>query len=197
MLLKTKVKVGNITNLSDARYCAGMGVDLLGFPIGNGPNQITPEVFQEIAEWVSGPQFVFECTDTIDDEMVAKVTLMASIQHIQVTYDQLVRLAGKLNDKSVILVTDENKWPTISEDTSINSVSHVILEGTSSIKWKVVERINNHVPVLIPYARIENESQEISSLPMAGIVLEGSSEAKPGHKDYDHLSSVLELLEVD
>ena len=29
MPLKTFVKVGNITNLSDARYCAGMGVDML------------------------------------------------------------------------------------------------------------------------------------------------------------------------
>ncbi len=31
MALKTIVKVGNITNLSDARYCAVMGVDMLGF----------------------------------------------------------------------------------------------------------------------------------------------------------------------
>jgi phosphoribosylanthranilate isomerase len=31
MPLKTFVKVGCITNLSDARYCAGMGVDMLGF----------------------------------------------------------------------------------------------------------------------------------------------------------------------
>lgn len=56
MSLKTKVKVGNITNLSDARYCAGMGVDWLGFPI----ESVNPKTFAEITSWVTGPQFMIE-----------------------------------------------------------------------------------------------------------------------------------------
>ena len=32
-MLKTLVKVGEINNLSDARYSAGMGVELLGFAL--------------------------------------------------------------------------------------------------------------------------------------------------------------------
>ena len=47
-MLKTQVKVSSITNLSDARYCAGMGVDLLGFPI----QEISLEKFTEILKQI-------------------------------------------------------------------------------------------------------------------------------------------------
>ena len=44
MSLQTFVKVGEITNLSDARYCAGMGVDLLGFNVvENTPGYVDSE----------------------------------------------------------------------------------------------------------------------------------------------------------
>src|ERR1044071_5737472 len=61
MPLKTVVKVGNITNLSDARYCSGMGVDMLGFRVLEGqPNYLSPKLFQEIRGWVTGPKIVAE-----------------------------------------------------------------------------------------------------------------------------------------
>src|SRR5687767_3639265 len=61
MPLKTLVKVGSITNLSDARYCAGMGVDMLGFRvIEDQENHIPISLFQQIRGWVSGPHVVAE-----------------------------------------------------------------------------------------------------------------------------------------
>ena len=51
-MLKTLVKVSGIENLSDARYCAGMGVEFLGFPLA----QIPFEKFQEIL-WNSNYQW--------------------------------------------------------------------------------------------------------------------------------------------
>ena len=55
-MLITKVKVGQVTNLSEARYCAGMGVDFLSFPIVS----IDPKTYQEITGWVAGPKFGIE-----------------------------------------------------------------------------------------------------------------------------------------
>ena len=61
MALKTLVKVGNISNLSDARYCAGMGVDMLGFRVISGQEHyVSPELFKEIRGWFSGPSVVAE-----------------------------------------------------------------------------------------------------------------------------------------
>ncbi|NJM26270.1 MAG: N-(5'-phosphoribosyl)anthranilate isomerase, partial [Bacteroidia bacterium] len=59
MALKVKVKVGNITNLSDARYCAGMGVDMLGFATIKGAAfHITADLYQQLRGWISGPSYV-------------------------------------------------------------------------------------------------------------------------------------------
>src|SRR6478736_3441572 len=84
MSLKTKVKVGNITNLSDARYCAGMGASWLGFPIKEADGSLlAPEKFIDITGWVSGPEFVLEA------EEVNLATLYGSIQHYPAQYIQL------------------------------------------------------------------------------------------------------------
>ena len=64
MALKVPVKVSGVSNLSDARYCAGMGVHWLGFSIKpDSPNYCSPEQFQEIASWVEGVSHVAEAHD--------------------------------------------------------------------------------------------------------------------------------------
>ena len=56
MALKTLVKVGKISNLSDAWYCAGMSVDMLGFTvIASQENYVSPELFREMRGWFYGP----------------------------------------------------------------------------------------------------------------------------------------------
>jgi len=195
MLLKTKVKVGNVTNLSDARYCAGMGVDLLGFPIGNGDNQITHETFEEIATWVAGPQFVFEYTDGIDHSLFQKVTQSPSIQHIQVTYAQYAELAPQLRHRSVILEANLKEWALIEKENL--PLAYLILKDPKANNWEQIAKINSKVPVLVPYTYIQSDIEDITQLPITGLVLSGSAEHKPGHKNYDHLADVLESLEVD
>ena len=75
MALTTIVKVGNITNLSDARYCAGMGVDMLGFCFEKKSEQyIDPESYKEIIGWISGPQLVGEF-DTNDETKILELKL--------------------------------------------------------------------------------------------------------------------------
>ena len=65
MALKTKVKINRITNLTDARYCSGMYVDILGFSFEEGtPNYISPTQFQEITGWLAGIDFAAEFTDS-------------------------------------------------------------------------------------------------------------------------------------
>ena len=68
-MLKTQVKVSSITNLSDARYCAGMGVDLLGFAI----QEISLEKFTEIRNWLAGVEIVGEFSTHDAEEIKAKV----------------------------------------------------------------------------------------------------------------------------
>ena len=55
MALKTFVKISSVNNLSDARYCAGMGVDIIGFDLHEGSDHyVSPSKFKEIERWISG-----------------------------------------------------------------------------------------------------------------------------------------------
>ena len=64
-MLATLVKISNVTNLSDARYCAGMGVDMLGFSMDEfSPDYVDPSRFTAIRNWVVGVQIVGETTET-------------------------------------------------------------------------------------------------------------------------------------
>lgn len=195
MRLKTKVKVGNITNLSDARYCAGMGVDLLGFPIGNSEGEISIETFKEIAEWVAGPEFILELSDTIDHALLQKVTQMESIKHIQLNMDQFKSLGSSQQGKSLIVLTNLNEWKLRHNELKKETIAYLIIEDKKLI-WDEIEVINKAIPVIVPHSHLPADTDP-SQFPIAGIALEGTNEDKPGQKDYDHLAEVLEMLEVD
>ncbi|MEY3417235.1 MAG: hypothetical protein RL060_1347, partial [Bacteroidota bacterium] len=61
MKLKTLVKVGNISNLTDARYSAGMGVDMIGFSLDeDDPAYLTIDEINAITGWISGVKLVGE-----------------------------------------------------------------------------------------------------------------------------------------
>ncbi len=60
MALNIRVKVGGVTDLHTARYCAGMGVEMIGLPLGEGG--VSAETFLEIRGWLSGVSFVGEIT---------------------------------------------------------------------------------------------------------------------------------------
>ncbi len=196
MLLKVKVNVGNITNLSDARYCAGMGVDMLGFPIGNGPGKIGFESFLEISEWVSGPSFVLEYSDAMDDDLFEKVT-QSGIQYIRLNERQLNQLLSKLSPKSIILDTNLSEWETLTTEFKPYLAALVLHDVLSKEIIQQMGKVNKEVQVLLPFENIKMDADQIPDLPIAGIVLSGSEEDKPGQKDYDALASVLEVLEAD
>ena len=53
----TKLKICGITSLADARYCAGAGVDYLGFiQYKNSPRYVEPAQAKEIIGWLYGPE---------------------------------------------------------------------------------------------------------------------------------------------
>ena len=65
MTLRTLVKISSVNNLSDARYAAGMGVELMGFNLDESSgNIVAPEQFRAITGWISGVKLVGEITDT-------------------------------------------------------------------------------------------------------------------------------------
>src|SRR5258708_3649368 len=94
-MLITKVKVGKVTNLSEARYCAGMGVDFLSFPASS----VDPKTFQEITGWVAGPKFGVEIDSSTVEEYKA--------DFVEVPFDSIDKIP---KDKKAFVHLSVNEW---------------------------------------------------------------------------------------
>lgn len=190
MALKTFVKVNNITNLSDARYCAGMGVDQLGFCIDpTNENYISNETLNEITGWISGIDIVSEMNGIVQNsttELVETNTL---------NLDDLI-------DKKIILrLPIDEAESQIDKLVSIPNLEYVMVAGDNNLDTSVLKRIEdlaNKIPVVLGFGiNKENINSVIKNTNIKGIALSGSNEIRPGFKDYDELGDILEAIEED
>ena len=194
MALRTSVKVGSITNLSDARYCAGMGVDWLGFrTMGNQEKYISPELFKEIFGWFAGPKVIAEVYGIQTQQQLEKVLADYQPEFIELS----------LKEFSVLQTLTH---PTILSVTysEFQQQKEIILKQKDRVEYLLVSsetdpahiiELTKEFSVLV---KMSNQFKpELLELPIHGIALDGSSEEKPGLKSYEALANVLELLEVD
>ncbi|MEQ8304663.1 MAG: hypothetical protein RIB47_14805 [Cyclobacteriaceae bacterium] len=195
MPLKTKVIVRNITNLSEARYCAGMGVDILSFPIGNDARGISIDQFKEIGEWVVGPQFALEFLEPVDEQILNVVTQAGKIEYIETTLDKLAILSNNGYKGNIILSLKPEELAQVQQH-NLNLVTTIIADVPSGdlSSW---ESLNEKVPVLVDMSKGNHELQNILSSSLSGIALQGNEELASGNKTYDHLADILEALEAD
>jgi phosphoribosylanthranilate isomerase len=182
MSLKAKVKVGHITNLSEARYCAGMGVDLLGFPVGG--DGLKPEQYKQMIEWVAGPEFVLEVHESPSLD-IKNITDNYPGHYIEIGSHQLNWLQNK--ELNFILAIKPEEWVNLyGQLTDYENIKFVELLGPSK---SVATAMKAFFPLLI------NDVEMALSLG-TGIALIGSDEEKPGIKDYQ-LNDILESLEAE
>jgi phosphoribosylanthranilate isomerase len=186
MSLITRVKVGNITSLSEARYCAGMGVDFLGFRLGKGG--VTAETYKDIINWISVPHLVLEAhrdsAITIED-----ITTNFPGHFIEINKHQLAWLDAPY---TFILYVTAADWPAISSQ----------LKGRNNIAFIELDTEGQAMPMIATFPvirRVTGREQldEAVHSSSAAISLDGSTEARPGLMDYGFVGEVLEALSAD
>lgn len=204
MALKKFVKV-SVNNLSDARYCAGMGVDLIGFNIDpNHGNHTSVDQFKEIAEWVAGVQYVGE----FDKANITQITDALSNYDIQYIEFSNPELALEISSLGMPGIFRAHMPDNPSDDDFINTlqfcsnaVEYVLIDGdfdiTSQNIQSFLKKYGSQFPILLGGNITPDNLDVLERLPVKGISLQGSDEIKPGYKDYDELADVLEKLEID
>lgn len=203
-MLRTLVKISNVTNLSDARYCAGMGVEWLGFSMDSLP----VEKFQEIRGWVSGVQIVGETSET-DAGRIAELVQVYQPDVVQVGAPGVVSGLGVLG-LPVLLRVDlaETGVFDLGEYTraALVSRSTIILENSDEFARledetrRAVDALSFQHDVLLGFGLTEGNALEVlEELPhLKGIALDaGGDELRPGFKDFGELMDLLERLETD
>lgn len=206
MALKTFVKIGGINNLSDARYCAGMIVDVLGFSFEpKDPNFMAPDKYTAIAEWVSGMAFAAEFDESEPGQIKEILEQYPQVDYIQVS-EPVYLPSLKLLEIPLILKIDMSNLEVdaLQEilSTTADDIAFYVIENTSaeenSSGLEAVLALANEYPLLLGFGLTQDNVLEIiEKNPLKGIALKGGDEIKPGYKDFDDLADILETIEVD
>jgi len=207
MLTRT-VKISNVTNLSDARYCAGMGVEMLGFSIDqNSPNYISPKKFEEICSWLAGVQLVAE-SNMSDPQELLKTLAEYPVHYVQVEAPGLLTyLQSELSLPLILRVSvdtyDANDIYSILSRYG-DDVAYFLLESDKNLAltedWiEVLSKLAKEYPILIGFG-LEDDltvNRLTDTFPEIGIALRGSEEIRPGYKDFGSMMDILEALEEE
>jgi len=194
MALKTFVFISSVNNLSDARYCAGMDVDLIGFSMEkDNKNFISPDVYKELTEWLSGVDFVGEFEDSnvedINETLSAYDTSVVKIN--QPEWVEPLKNAGftvilRQHIDQLNLSVDPDYLVIEGDDEVLNEAQIDTIKAISGSKVLIGFGVND-----------QNVEKILTATDAYGIALKGSDEIRPGYKDYDELADILEALEID
>lgn len=191
MSLTALVKVSRISNLSDARYCSGMGVEMLGFRVIPGQEDyIPPELFQEIRGWVSGPKIIAEMYGITSADEIGFVIQTYAPDYFELTYAEFKAFGTALSLPCIVYFTFE-------EINSVNSYDKTNLFYLLVDEQTTCEDLPGTYPALIKITSLKKLKEKLSIECFAGFVLEASKQSRPGVTNYDQLGDILEALDVE
>lgn len=210
MALKTFVKISEVNNLSDARYCAGMGVDMIGFCLDpTNPKAVTPEQFTEITGWISGVKLVgefYESSTLVMKELLESYRVdCLQVNNIEeLDYLATINIPLILNIDVSTIEDPEHLINTVEEYA--DHVAYFVLTksggtGDEEVFQRLIPGImklsKTHAIVLGFAINAENVISRVHDTGIRGIALQGGDEIKPGYKDFGELADILEVLEVN
>lgn len=201
MSLKTLVKVGEVNNLSDARYCAGMGAEYIGFQLDETNEKfVDVTTYTAITGWLEGVKFVGEFENSTAAQIFEKYT-QYNFEVVQISNPtQLLELAS-LQIPKILKIEVQN----IQELTSIDysKANYLVLESSSidnitEKEVKVLKELCQAKPTVLGFGfSDENINDLLEKIKPAGIALKGGTENSPGTKTYDELADIFEAIEID
>lgn len=205
MSLKTFVKINRITNLTDARYCAGMNVDVIGFSLEPAsPHYVSPAQFGEITGWISGIEFAAEFKNASSDEIKSTLNHYPGITWVE--SEQLESLIDlELEGLNLIYklnVEELAKWNgEIGEKVKNHAIAMHVTANDNTLydgRLELIQPIASYGKLLLGFGISAENVAELSLNPViAGLALDSGDEIKPGLRDFDHLADILEALEIE
>lgn len=198
MSLRYFVHVSSVSNLSDARYCSGMMVDSLGYNLDeNSESRISYKTANEISKWVNGVKFVAEFNNS-SSKYINKILDNSFFDAIEIDFKKSISDLKFDPQNIIIKITEPN-----SIDHKINNylksnfplTQTIVVDNISSSSINKLEVLDKRFMIIVnPFDKLENMLKILDKYKY-GILLKGSNEIRPGFKDYDTISDILESIE--
>jgi phosphoribosylanthranilate isomerase len=176
-MLKAKIKISQVTNLTDARYFAAWGVDYLGFDINPAsPFFISPPLVKEIADWIEGPKIILECHQGVDDIWIQNYIGSIGEVCLEHPLSQAHHLRTfTIGNQVVAIYSSDKAWsslPLPSIENLVKTYDEVLLDIPFSVQ----------------------DIDRMLDFGIKGFVLRGGEEEKVGFKSYDDLDEIFDHL---
>lgn len=189
-MAKIKTWAAGISNLSDARYFAAMGADIVSFSVGEG---IVVAPIVEMRNWIEGPLVALNVQDVVWSQQLADdITAIAPDLVVLPPFwtDKIPNLEVDVVQKQLLneFINSSQKTLVLFVDNPINILSSqdkIYLEKLASQHTNLY--LDTPVdPEVITY--LQSQFEEI------GIIIRGGDELAVGLKSFDELDELFELI---
>ncbi|WP_460553392.1 hypothetical protein [Hymenobacter daeguensis] len=190
--------IRGINNLSDARYCAGMGADKLTFVLDPAlPGHLDAKTMKELAGWIAGVELIGEFDQLSAHEInaiAADCSLDAVLLRSFRTADELAEIAPPVYlELSIEAAAALPDFPALPAGFVIELPDLLPTEGFVTLR-----HITGHNPIWAgPGLDPERAHYLATHLRLAGLAFPSGDEVKPGLRDFDQLEAVFEALETE
>lgn len=206
--MRVKLKVCGITDLADARYLAGEGVDYLGFiQHEESPRYIAPERVAEMLEWIYGPapvgvfvnkpaEDVNETVEAVDFEVVQlhgtePPELCAAVERsvikaIRVRHDAASDQLRPLMEPYAEVV-----------DYFLLDTHHSSVWGGTgeSFNWHLARELAREFPLFLAGGiNADNVTRAVQTMRPYAVDLSSSLESAPGRKSFEKIDAFLDAF---
>jgi phosphoribosylanthranilate isomerase len=203
MSFLTKVKLGNITNLADARYAAAAGVDYMGFCFDpSNENYIAPIKAKEIIDWTSGSLIVAEFGDQPLEE-IRDISELLNVDVIEVNNrllpDELLGLGKAVIKKINLLGLDAQQLNIeIATYKEVADAFHLYGDAASTTdKEQLIEICSSNQVIWGLELTADNVLTVVETFRPYAINLSGGTEERAGVKDFDEMNDLFEKIVVE
>jgi len=185
-----KIIATDIANLTDARYFAAWGVDMMCYTIDEGAqSSMSVDQVKEIINWVEGPATGIKMTGLTVPEALPSLDVEISAAILGPFVDQSDLPSKEVDVYRICTLADIAKdAPKIilTLDTPFSKLS--------SKDEEAIKSLANIREVYIDGSFGASDLEKIKSLGATGIILKGGEEEKVGYKSFDELDEVLEAI---
>ncbi len=193
------VYIRDVNNLSDARYCAAMGTDLIGFRLDPfKAESLSLAKCKEIAGWISGVKIVGEF-GSASSEVIRDFLALVNIDFILAESGSDLNFLGSFEKPLIIQTTiGDLKTGQIPEMKQPKAPYLLLTSDNDSADIPKAESITVRSRLILGFGiTAENVANLVNNFGFAGISLTGGSEERPGYKDYDEMAEILEALPMN
>ena len=206
MSLALPVLVRGINNLSDARYCAGMGAQGLIFTLDTTlPGAVDAATARELAGWVAGVDIIGEFGHVAGPEINRLVEecgltgVLLRLDRTRQAWPQGLAVPALVEVPASLLINQEHYAAAIADLTEALPAGFAFFTTSPEpypADYAYWHELAQQAPLWLAGPTDPTQAAETAQhVHPAGLILEGGDEIKPGLRDFTELEAVFEALE--